>query len=657
MKLQFLRSLNGRMLFSIGLAVFGGLAVLTSVVTVQAMRSAKADAMALSGKEAQSIASAMESRLNAAFGTARTVSHVFEGMAASGKPSRALADAVLKQTLVKTPDILGIWTVWEPNAFDGSDAEFVGKPGHDATGRYVPYWNRASGEVSVEANKDYGVDGVGDYYQLPKRTNQETALEPYIYNVGGKEVLITSLAVPVHNAAGAFVGVVGVDLPLNALAAEIAKNKVGETGYAALISNRGIYIAHPKAERCGKPMVATDPWVQPFLGNIQSGKSFETESFSHTLNDNTYRLASPVSLGQATTPWAVVITIREGEVLAQAIRMRTVIISIGSIVLLAVLGVVWWIARGITRPIQGLASDLDQGADFVASASSQVSTAGQSLAAGASEQAASLEETSSSLEELASMTKRNAENADTAKTFAAETRRAAETGSAEMQQMASAMADLQTTSAKVAKIVKTIDEIAFQTNILALNAAVEAARAGEAGAGFAVVAEEVRSLAQRSATAAKETATTIEEAVRMSERGSMLSGKVVTGFSEILQKARRVDELVVEIAAASKEQNEGIQQINTAVSQMDKVTQTNAAAAEESAAAAQELNAQAVTVKSCVKGLLGLVNGRSEDESSTGPVAAHSAKPSSLHLKSPKIRRINADAHADSFIDEVSVGS
>ncbi len=297
------------------------------------------------------------------------------------------------------------------------------------------------------------------------------------------------------------------------------------------------------------------------------------------------------------------------------------------------------LTRSITRPIRRIAAELGLGADQVASASTQVSSAGQSLAAGASEQAASLEETSSSLEELASMTKRNVEHAEKAKTLAADTRRVADTGATDMQQMSSAMTDLRRVSASVAKIVKTIDEIAFQTNILALNAAVEAARAGEAGAGFAVVAEEVRSLAQRSASAAKETAATIDEAVSMSERGVSLSGKVVTGFSEILQKARSVDELVAEITVASREQNEGIQQISTAVSQMNKVTQTNAAGAEESAAAAEEMNAQAATLKGCVDELLGLVNG------SPGRASAGEARTAAASRVAPvKVRPADVDA-------------
>ncbi len=655
MKLKFLQGLNGRMIFSIGLAVLSGLGALTTVVTMQVVRSAKRDALAISRKEAEILDGNMESRLNASIGVARGVARVFEGIVIDGHATRTLADSILKQTLAQTPAIIGLWTVWEPNAFDGRDAEFVNKPGSDATGRYVPYWNRGKGDISVEPNVDYGTDGVGDYYQIAKRTNQETILEPYNYKVAGKDVLMTSLVVPVHNAAGVFIGAVGVDLPLATLATEIAQVKVGETGYAALISNRGIYVAHPKLERCGKPMVSTDPWVQPFLSNFVKGQPFDTESFSHTLNDNTFRLASPVTIGQTGTPWSVVITLRESEVLAPAVRLRNIIIMIGATVLLAVLVVVWWIARGITRPIRVIADELGQGADQVASASTQVSSAGQSLAEGASEQAASLEETSSSLEELASMTKRNAEHADIAKTLASDTRRAADIGAADMQQMSTAMTDLQKASASVAKIVRTIDEIAFQTNILALNAAVEAARAGEAGAGFAVVAEEVRSLAKRSADAAKETAVTIEQAVQMSERGVSLSSKVVSGFTEILTKTRRVDELVADIATASREQNAGIQQINTAVSQMDQVTQTNAAGAEESAAAAEEMNAQAATLKGCVDELLGLVNGRS---GGTGHNATVNSSVKSRSLFRPPGRSVTAKikgpAAADFFEDVVS---
>jgi len=263
------------------------------------------------------------------------------------------------------------------------------------------------------------------------------------------------------------------------------------------------------------------------------------------------------------------------------------------------------VRRALTRLVQ----DLSQSSAQVNGAASQVSSASQTLAQGSGEQAASIEETSASLEEMASMTKRNAENAQKANDLAREARLAADKGATDMQAMDTAMTAIKVSSDDIAKIIKTIDEIAFQTNILALNAAVEAARAGEAGMGFAVVADEVRSLAQRSATAAKETAAKIEGAITKTAQGVELSRKVASALNDIVAKARQVDELASSVASASREQTQGITQINVAVGEMDKVTQANAASAEESAAAAQELNAQAGLMKSAVTELMNLVGG------------------------------------------------
>lgn len=292
------------------------------------------------------------------------------------------------------------------------------------------------------------------------------------------------------------------------------------------------------------------------------------------------------------------------------------VIWYGAIVAIAIgIGCAFYITRSTNRVLTEMADSLGQGAEQVASASEQISSSSQSLAEGASEQAASLEETSASLEEISSMTKRNAENALSAKELASETRAAAEAGTANMEQMNRAMADIQAASDNISKIIKTIDEIAFQTNILALNAAVEAARAGEAGMGFAVVADEVRALAQRSAQAAKETAERIEDSIRKSAAGVELSAKVAESLQQIVTKARQMDELVAEIATASKEQSQGIEQVNSAVTQMDKVTQQNAAAAEESASASEELSAQAFTLREIVQQLQQLVMGRAKDGS------------------------------------------
>ena len=265
------------------------------------------------------------------------------------------------------------------------------------------------------------------------------------------------------------------------------------------------------------------------------------------------------------------------------------------------------LVRNLNRSLRRVAGSLGDSGTQVSAAASQVLSASGTLAEGTSNQAASIEETSASLEEIASMTRRNAESANTAKNLSGQARSDADAGATDMQQMDSAMAEIKTSSDEVAKIIRTIDEIAFQTNILALNAAVEAARAGEAGAGFAVVADEVRNLAQRSAQAAREIADKIEVAVSRTTRGVEISHRVLQNLSGITVKIREVDQLMAEVATASREQSQGVSQVNTAVTAMDKVVQSNAASAEESAAAATELSAQADSLRNLVDDLLQLV--------------------------------------------------
>ena len=263
----------------------------------------------------------------------------------------------------------------------------------------------------------------------------------------------------------------------------------------------------------------------------------------------------------------------------------------------------------ITRLLNRITSGLDEGSAQVASAAAEVSSASQSLAEGASQQAASIEETSSSLEEMSSMTKQNASNAGQADSLMKQTNQVVNKANTSMNQLTTSMQEITKASEETSKIIKTIDEIAFQTNLLALNAAVEAARAGEAGAGFAVVADEVRNLAMRAAEAAKNTASLIEGTVKKVSDGSMLLKTTNQAFREVAQNAAKVGELVGEIAAASNEQAQGIEQVNIAVTEMDKVTQQNAANAEESASASEELNAQAEEMKNFVAELAAMVGG------------------------------------------------
>jgi methyl-accepting chemotaxis protein/methyl-accepting chemotaxis protein-1 (serine sensor receptor) len=293
---------------------------------------------------------------------------------------------------------------------------------------------------------------------------------------------------------------------------------------------------------------------------------------------------------------------------ASVARSRWVTIMAMALSLLMA-AVVVFIVRQINASLRQAVTELAGGAEQVSSAATQVSSSSQSLAQGSSEQAASLEETSASSEEVNSMARKNSENARSAADLVTQSERKFVETNRSLEQTVIAMAEISTQSGKISKIIKTIDEIAFQTNILALNAAVEAARAGEAGMGFAVVADEVRNLAQRCAQAARDTTTLIDESIGKSDDGKVKVDQVVVAIREITGEFSKVRTLVDEVNQSSQEQTRGIEEVARAVTQMEQLTQTTAASAEESAAAAEELTAQSRTLKGVVRRLAAMVGG------------------------------------------------
>ena len=300
-------------------------------------------------------------------------------------------------------------------------------------------------------------------------------------------------------------------------------------------------------------------------------------------------------------------------------------VSAAAALLLVVVAVL--VARSIPRPFVAIISELHEAVAANVHSANQVSQTSAAIASGSSQQAASLEETSASLEEISSMARRNTDSAQRATAIARSTRTAADAGTTAVAAMNTAMAEIKTSSDGIAKIIKTIDEIAFQTNILALNAAVEAARAGEAGMGFAVVAEEVRALAQRSAQAAKETATQIDDSVRKSHHGATVCAQVAVHLNEIATKSREVDQLISEIATASHEQTQGIVQVNSAIGEMDRAVQAGAARAEEGAAVAQELTDRSTQLQHTVDNLAAVVGGQSTAGSWSPPASGTRSAP------------------------------
>jgi len=283
-----------------------------------------------------------------------------------------------------------------------------------------------------------------------------------------------------------------------------------------------------------------------------------------------------------------------------------------------------YVVRGITTTLGDSIAELRDGADQVQNAASQVAASSQSLAQGASEQAASLQETSASAVEINSISRKNTGNSRSTAELLAQSQTKVTQANQHLHEMVRSMNGITESSGKISKIIKVIDEIAFQTNILALNAAVEAARAGEAGMGFAVVADEVRSLAQRSAQAAKDTATLIEDSIAKSSEGTHKVDQVAGAIQAVTEDTARVKTMVDEVSLGSEEQSRGMDQIGRSITQMEQVTQTTAASAEESAAAAEELSAQSETMKDIVERLHSMVSGGTAERSQRGRATAGS---------------------------------
>jgi methyl-accepting chemotaxis protein len=442
------------------------------------------------------------------------------------------------------------------------------------------------------------------YFQKVTSSGKPVISDPVLSKASGK--LVVPFCAPIRNASGAGMGTLTMVVRIEFLSSEIGSATIGQTGYPFVVNADGLVLVHPEREHILKTSIAKIPEmaaIQNAIGASQKG----IEAYRFKGRDKIAGFA-PIGL----TAWTMVFTQDEDEFLGPAHAIRNVIVMAGGICLAAVLAAVVWFARSVTRPVQHAMEVMRLGADEVAAAARQLSSSSQNLAAGASQQAASIEETSASLEEISSMTRQNAGHAAEADRLAGSSGDIIAEAGRSMTLLTAAMTEISANGEETHKIIRTIDEIAFQTNLLALNAAVEAARAGEAGAGFAVVAEEVRNLAGRSAQAAKDTTALIDASVKRIKDGAVLVDAANSAFGRVADSSHKIAALVAEINSASTEQSQGIGQINRAVTEMDKVVQQNAAGAEESASAAEELNAQAEQMKAVVAELVAAILGRTE---------------------------------------------
>ncbi len=618
-----------RLILSMAAVVLAAVAIIIIVISIGVRNATGEQAKTIAEETAANYANRVKAEIEVALDEARALATIFESFVnVEGlNLTRRKTNMILQYYIEKNVNFLGVSLAFEPNAFDGVDKNFVNEIGHDGTGRFIPYWTRdKNGKGVLEALVDYETEG--SYYTLPRVRGKECVLDPYTYTIQGKDVLLTSLMVPLFNSEKKFIGVTGIDLTLDNLQTLVSTIRIGEfkDAYLNLYSANGTVVGSKRADYVGKHIEETSK-DKPFIENVLKGEPFYMKRHSNTTNGTVLSAGVPVEIGRSGTKWVAVISISESELNATTTQLVFLIVIIGVAAITAIIFVVFLLSRTISKPIaraleamnklsegdlrvsiesknrdetglmleamknmveklQNVVLNVRNGADSVTAGSAQLSASAQGMSQGSTEQAASTEEVSSSMEEMSSNIKQNSDNA-------LQTEKIAQKAAQDAQQSGIAVSKAMNAMKEIAAKIGIIEEIARQTNLLALNAAIEAARAGEQGKGFAVVASEVRKLAERSQKAAGEISELSGTSVATAEEANTMLEKLVPDI-------KKTAELVQEISAASKEQNAGVDQINKAIMQLDNVTQQNASAAEELASTAEELSSQAEQLRAVI---------------------------------------------------------
>ncbi|WP_180141152.1 methyl-accepting chemotaxis protein [Desulfoluna butyratoxydans] len=616
--------LRGKMLLSICGVVLLSYSVSISYITYNASKMARAEAEEKTLEIASNHGQMIKSELDRAMDVVRTVAHSLEGIKKGDTdPDREQINAMLKNVLRQNPDFIAIDTCWEPNALDGRDAEFIGVPGHDDTGRFVPYWNRGSGNIEVEPLVNFDTEA---WYQDPKRSGREIITEPYVYPVGGKDVLMATVVAPIM-VEGRFLGIVAVDIALDTFGKMMEKVKPFGTGYGYLVSSGGYIVAHPADEFVGKNVreLVTGKVQTSLLSALEEGQVFAVERETVKDGQMTFQVLAPITVGKTDTPWAIGIVVPLSKVMEGAVKLRNTSIVIGLAGFLMLVAVVWFIAIVlVVKPINGVvdglrdiaegegdltlrlpintqdeigelstwfnsfieklqrivgdlagqagamegasgalldvAGDLSTRADNTSERATSVSGAAEEMTSNINGVAASMEQASANSDMVATAAE---EMTATIGEVAKQSETARHISEKAVQQAGGAstkMARLGEAAAAIGSVTEAISEISEQTNLLALNATIEAARAGEAGKGFAVVAGEIKALANQTADATRDIKAQVDGI-------QGITGESVADIEEVTRVISEVNDIVGTIATAVEEQSVATREIAANISQ------------------------------------------------------------------------------------------
>ncbi|HLP00779.1 MAG TPA: methyl-accepting chemotaxis protein [Opitutaceae bacterium] len=458
------------------------------------------------------------------------------------------------------------------------------------------------------------------YLKDTQRTCKTVVSDPMRSKIGNVPIVV--LSTPLLDEQGRYAGLLGMSLELNYLIDTIAKQKVGDAGYPFVIDGKGVMVAHPDPARVLTLNFLQVAGAEHIAKRMVAG---ETGVDAYTSSAGTSKLAaySPVPIAG----WSVAASIDEAEFLAAARQIRSIVLGLALACVVLAGGGAWLFSARLAAPLTHTAQILGEASSTMDSNADEIAQGAQLLAESTSRQAAGIEETAASVTELTASTQSNASEAQAASTVAQAAGERVVSASGRMRELAEAVQAVAEASAQTGKVIKTIDEIAFQTNILALNAAVEAARAGESGAGFAVVADEVRNLAGRAAAAARDSSDTLTKAGDLVARSRDLALQANEEFGQVSQDAKKIEKLVGGIASACREQASALEQVSRALSEIEHGVQSGAATAEEASGAAIEMRAQASRVHSEMLVLRAIVLGAQNDQSTVEPSASGTASP------------------------------